>query len=185
MQYNFKTFFEKLGVSVIAELRSLMLRQKGVDGGAYAKLDVKTIQRKQKTGSLTPEKRMFDTKDFWGKAFNFQASANSVVVYISKALHGRKLRSMTRTQEKYKVTGNKKYERQKAKVSKLASKTITFEKLAEVQNEEGKSLFFPVTVNQVNNLQSVQRAIPEFKREVIKQTREMFPELCKMKVYNI
>jgi hypothetical protein len=183
--FNFTEFFKKLGNEIVAELRSLMLKQKGVDGSAYSPLDAKTVRQKSKHGSLTPEKRMFDTKDFWGKAFLSEGNKNSVTVFISQALHGRKLRSLTKTLEKYRATGNKKFVAQSVKVSKATEKAIAFDQLATYQNESGKSLFFPVDASQVSKLQSVQRAIPNFKDEVVIQVKNVIPDLLKTRIYAI
>ncbi len=173
----------------VQELKSLMRVQKGVDGGQYAKLDVKTVWNKLRTNSKTPEKRMIDTADFLNRAFQTTADTNSTTVFISEAMHGRKLRSLTKTLEKYRAgdqrkTG-KKFIKQSVKVAKASKNAISFSELASYQNESGKSLFFPETTQQVNNLQSVQKAIPQFKNEVINQTKAMFPELIKMKTVKI
>ena len=190
MYYDFTRFFSVLGYKIIQELKDKMLKQKGVDGAKYADIAQSTLKKKIMSNAKYPWMRMIDTTDFLYRGFQSEADKDSVTVFIPKVMHGRKLRSMTKTLEKYRAADartkeGKKFIKQSVKVSKASKHAITFEKLAKYQNKEGKSLFFPVTVQQVNNLQSVQRAIHGFKREVIKQTREMFPELCKMKVYNI
>jgi len=185
MEYNFTNFFTSLGMKCVQELKSLMRVQKGVDGGQYAKLDTKTVWNKLRTNSKTPEKRMIDTADFLNRGFQTTADANSTTVFISQAMHGIKLRSMTKTLDKYRAKGGSKFISQSVKVSKASKNAIPFSELASYQNESGKSLFFPVTTQQINNLQSVQKAIPQFKNEVINQTKAMFPELLKTKTVRI
>ncbi len=169
----------------VQELKNLMRVQKSVDGGQYSKLDPKTIKQKEKHNARFPEKRMLDTTDFVNRAFQSTADANSTTVFISGSMHGRALRSMKKTLEKYREKGGSKFIKQSVKVSKASKNAIPFSELAEYQNEAGKSLFFPQTTQQINNLQAVQKAIPQFKNEVLRQTREMFPELIKTRTVNI
>ena len=191
--YNFSNFFSRLGKRIVAELIERMNRQVGVDNQSYAALKPETIKQKTKAGAPTSSARMIFTRDFIGKAFQSSSDPSSTTIFINPGLHGRMIRSMGRTLKKYRSQHEYgKASKQTEKINKLTGKTErgnfrtpTYQELSTYQNIPGKSVFFPQSIDQVNNLQAVQTALPEFKGEVIEQTRAMFPELCRMRTINI
>lgn len=185
MTFDFSAFFERLAKSIRAELMENIEKQIGVDGKTFKPLDPKTINRKHLDGAKTPEKRMIFTEDFLNRAFLYTSSKNFLEIFVSPFLHGKELRQKTKTLEKYVSKNDHKKAAQKSKeIDELSNESLTFQELAQIHNEEGKSLFFPTSTEHVNNMRSVQRSIPGFKDEVLRQTKEMFPELTKQKVVN-
>ncbi len=93
--FDFTKTFEKIGTQFVRGLRDGIVKQRGLDGGAYPPPTQATLEmRKQKTGkkggalkSSSSMKRMYVTGDTAREAFSFVAKPNGVSVFALKFNH--------------------------------------------------------------------------------------------------
>ncbi len=156
--FDFTSVFQRIGALFVTELKALMYAQRGVDGSTYAPLAPATIRQKLAVSSATASQRMIRTKDFVNNAFNSEASASNVRVFVSPELHGRDLKTARKASTK----------------AKLAAAAIPYNEIAEYQLPTGSSKFFPLDDADVAGMKSFQRAKEMLLEEAVRQAREKF-----------
>lgn len=187
MEFNAKDILNRLGASIQRELRKKMVQQIGVDGRRYEELKPETVLDKYKKGfNNTKFLRMIRSKDFQNNAYEYTVSGNVLTVRVSDGLHGREIKSLLQTSEaqrgklkgavgfvekrKLMMRMSKRMNKTSRNLSNALSNSNSYTEIARWQNSD-KSKFFPTMVEEVNALKSVQSAIPELRREVLRQAK--------------
>lgn len=123
-----------------------MWSQKGVDNNAYLPLHPKTVKQKQKVSTSTASLRMIRTKDFINRAFKTRPATDGVTVFITKALHGRDIKTAKKKETRKKLVT--------AKYSTGRAKAISMSKIAQYQLQKGHSKFFPTDATEAQMMDS-------------------------------
>lgn len=183
MAFDFTNIFNTIKNGIVAELQLLMNKQTGTDGSKYAGLAPSTLKAKARRNDISADvktKRMLTTRDFQTHAFAGQALKDGIKIFVSPEQHGRALKKMRGTLEKYQTTGqHKKVMNQVTKVAKAAKREPTYLQIAQWQIATGNSTFFPQNDTQIAKLDSVKRGFVEFQKEAGRQMQKQVVEKLK------